>query len=391
MPGPTHVILPGTERELLRKEWALAFTGLGCRVTFAEPSALRALEGPGALPALLDGGSTLLFSINFQGLEPLRQSLECLRRGNGRAAVWCVDNPWNVLSAVRDPLWKTLPLFVTDASFVEPLKKHGAQKVHHLPLAVSPELFAPKAPAFPAGAPSDPPFLFVGRSAFPGKEAFFAGQSLSAPLLREAAAMLRAGFRPDLRWWEQRLDCGEAVFWPGKKARIPAYGAEESNLLWRCLCLQEAAQAGQEYGCGTGLDLYGDAGWGGAAIPHARLRPPVDYYGSLPALYARARYTLCLTSLQLPAGLNQRHFDVWMAGGFCLSDATPGLELFPQELTRAMCFQKPADIAERFNSLERSGARAALIKDWQSHLRERHCYAHRALSVFDVLDSNDNG
>jgi spore maturation protein CgeB len=109
----------------------------------------------------------------------------------------------------------------------------------------------------------------------------------------------------------------------------------------------------------------------------------VDYYARLPGIYAKARYNICLTSLQLPQGLNQRHFDIWMAGGLCLSDATPGLGLFPRELTRPITFTQANDIAAVAEQAD--SRRTFLIADWQSHLLEHHTYAHRVRTVLDML------
>lgn len=344
------------------------------------------------LAELLDGAPALLFSVNFQGLNPLKPTLELLRKAGGSAAAWCVDNPWSLLAGVRDPRWKELPLFVTDASFVEPLREHGAERVFHLPLAASPALFAPDAARdsrFPA--PDDlAPFVFVGRSAFPGKEAFFAGQNLPEGLMDKARALPAAGIRPDLLWWEHALGCAPRGFWPGKQARRPAFGAEEANLFWRGQCLAAAASAGSAPPGGArrktaGLDIFGDEGWHALLPQGARLRQPVDYYARLPGIYANARFSLCLTSLQLPCGLNQRHFDVWMAGGLCLSDATPGLALFPEELVRPVIFAEPgaiAAVAERADT-----RRACLIADWRAHLLERHTYRHRVQAVLAHLEA----
>ena len=387
---PTHVVLPDSGADLLRQELALGFAQAGCRVTRVRPDDLHDGQSPHSLPRLADSGPFLLFSVNFQGLGPLRQTLELLERLGCRAAVWCVDNPWNLLSGARDPRWKSLPLFVTDDSFVAPLKEHGAPFVHHLPLAANLELFAPNAARDKAFSPPEDlaPFVFVGRSAFPGKEKFFVGQTVPEDARLRAESMLPQGARPDLIWWERELECAPASFWPGKKARRPALGAENANLAWRGLCLKAAALAGLDirgHRGYPGLDVFGDAGWQKELPPGARLRPPVDYYSRLPGIYAGAAYSLCLTSLQLPRALNQRHFDVWAAGGVCLSDATPGLDLFPEELTRPIRFDKPSDIGPTAERLEKSRARPALVADWQRHLREKHRYVHRALSVLDVL------
>lgn len=389
---PAHVVLPDSGAELLRQELALGFAQAGCRVSRVAPGALHDGQNPQSLARLADAGPFLLFSVNFQGLNPLRQTLELLERCGGRAAVWCVDNPWNLLAGARDPRWKGLPLFVTDESFVEPLKAHGAAFVRHLPLAASFESFGPNAAREKAFPPPEDlaPFVFVGRSAFPGKDAFFAGQETPEDLRQRAESMLPQGQRPDLAWWERQLGCAPGAFWPGKAARPPALGAENANLAWRGLCLEAAARAGlDKRGRGEypGLDVFGDEGWRENLPEGARLRPPVDYYARLPGIYARAEYSLCLTSLQLPAGLNQRHFDVWAAGGVCLSDATPGLRLFPEELTRPIRFRKPGDIGPLAKRLEASGKKAALAADWRRHLREWHTYAHRAQSVLDALAS----
>ena len=39
--------------------------------------------------------------------------------------------------------------------------------------------------------------------------------------------------------------------------------------------------------------------------------------------------------------LTQRHFDVWAAGGFLLTDRTPGLDIFPRELVEPIVLRPP--------------------------------------------------
>jgi hypothetical protein len=407
MKGPRRVLLPGTGRELLRRELLLAFARIGLPAEEVHPDRLHETDGPESLEARLGDGPALLFSVNFQGLGTLRRCLD-LAAGNGSViAVWFADNPWNILAGVRDRAWKSLPLFVTDASFIGPLTAAGASCVHHLPLAACPELFAPESGrdrAFPP--PADlAPFVFVGRSAFPGRDAFFAGPTLPADLEKEARALLRSGgpVRPDLLWWQNALGLSPASFWPGRKARLPALGAERANLFHRARCLAAAAEVGSAFTASPpgaaaegvkpasyaeprpGLDLFGDEGWRTVLPPGARLRPPVDYYARLPGIYAAASFNLCLTGLQLPRGLNQRHFDVWTAGGLLLTDATPGLELFPEELARAVTFRTTRDLASLAAKLESGAVRDGLIADWQRCILREHCYVHRARTILETL------
>jgi hypothetical protein len=382
MSFPSRIILPDNGKNLLRRELATAFAALGLDVARVDPAEIAGPEHPKGLARHLEAGPVLVLSINFQALERPRPVLETLERAGSRAAVWCVDNPWNILAGVRDPSWKGIPFFVVDKSFIEPLRRAGAEKVFHLPLAACPELFGdPRLPE-----PADlAPLAFVGRLAFPEKETFFAGIELPSAPAREAELLLQAGGRPDFSWWTERLHGDPALFWPGKKARPAALGAETCNAWLRAASLAAAAEIGAELaGDGPGLDIFGDAP---EFLPAgARAHPSVDYYTRLPGIYRKARYSLCCTSLLLPHGLNQRHFDIWMAGGICLTDNTPGLELFPEELTRPTTFTRPEAIPAVVRTLEKmpESARAALIHDRQSFLTAEHTYVHRARTILEM-------
>ncbi|MDR1946566.1 MAG: DUF3880 domain-containing protein [Desulfovibrio sp.] len=399
MRSPRLVLVPGTGGELLRRELCLAFARIGLPAEEVRPDRLHEAGSPESLEARLGEGPVLLFSVNFQGLGNPRRSLDIVTGSGGAVAVWFADNPWNILSGVRDKVWKSIPLFVTDDSFVGSLKAAGAARVHHLPLAACPELFAPdpaRDTAFPP--PADlAPFVFVGRSAFPGRERFFAGLTLPEAPEKEARALILKQFdfadapgdalvRPDLAWWEKALGPDPASFWPGKKARLPALGADRANLFHRTRCLAAAAEIGSsaERG-GIGLDLFGDEGWRPLLPAVTRLRPPVDYYARLPGIYAVASFNLCLSSLQLPHGLNQRHFDVWTAGGLLLSDATPGLELFPEDLAQAVTFRSARDMEKLAATLGSGAVRDRLTADWRDCILREHCYVHRARTILEKL------
>ena len=430
MPAFQNVIMPDTGTELLREELALAFAGLGLRVFRVHPADLWKERAEHSLASLREYGPALFFSVNFQGLGELKNTVEYLENTGSTVAVWCVDNPWNVLSAVKAPVWKRLPLFVTDGSFIPGLQAHGAERVYCMPLAACLELFSPNArrdAAFPP--PSDlAPLVFVGRTGFPGKDSFFANIALSQTLLEQATDMARdtatgpvAGKeRPDFLWWQEQLPPAPCL-WPGKKARIASYGAELCTFASRTAALTAAATIPADAFGGSGcdgnaehntgksssmLDIFGDAGWqeflqefgkseqaatGENRLktrPSVRLFPPVDYYVHLPGIYRAARYSLTITSMQLPFGLNQRHFDVWASGGCCLSDNTPGLALFPRDLTKPITWSRPADIPGLVMNLEKNHVREGLIRGWQQNILEKHTYRHRVQGVLQALDKN---
>ncbi|MDL2210656.1 DUF3880 domain-containing protein [Desulfovibrio sp. OttesenSCG-928-O18] len=329
---------------------------------------------------------SLFFSVNFHGLDKHGETAAAFREHGVPVAVWCVDNPWNLLSGLRTDFWKDLRLFVTDPGFIPGLKAHGARYVSFLPLATDPETFS--LPRTVGGtADGTPPIVFVGRSAFPDKERFFVGQSVPEETLQEALSRLLTGERPDFFWWLNALKgaSGDTPLWPGSAARRASLGAEESSLAWRAACLAAAAS--------SGLTIHGDTGWTeqfspAQKEPRPRLCPPLDYYTQLAAVYARAPYSLNMMSFLLPQGLNQRHFDVWVAGGFCLMDDCPGLELFPRELTAPVTFNTPSAIPDLVRHFNKNGIeKQSLAASWRKLILAEHTYAIRMQNMLATIFS----
>ncbi|ADU63609.1 hypothetical protein Daes_2611 [Pseudodesulfovibrio aespoeensis Aspo-2] len=372
------VWLPSDPLGMLARELALAFESRGLRVLSVDREALE--RSPGTeLPRLLaQGVPDLFFSVNFRGLEPFGLGFEILREAGVRVGVWLVDNPFNLLTGIKSGFWQQARLFVTDHTFIGPLVESGARWVKHLPLAASPELFAgdraASGPLPDCASDLADKLVFVGRSEFPGKREFFAGLTPDPALLAEAEAMLARGQRPDSHWWRERVP---VPLWPGNAVRRVGVGAEAAGYAWRARCL---AAAGPE------AIIFGDEGWRDAPGVTAQVRPPLDYYGALPAVYRAASACLNVTGMQLPAGLTQRHFDVWCAGGLLLTDANPGLAIFPKELTAPVTFAAPADILPRFQTLRANpAARDSLRRDWRALILAEHTYAHRADTVLTAL------
>ncbi|OGR37331.1 MAG: hypothetical protein A2051_10010 [Desulfovibrionales bacterium GWA2_65_9] len=367
--------LPGGEGDLLRIELREALEDLGFSVRCTGDSGMedyRAWLAAGECPQLF-------LSVNFSGLDPLGEVGHLLQAAGARVAVWCVDNPLHLLSGLKSRFWTGLPLFVTDEWFVEPLKRLGATDVRHLPLAArARDLNSPPPPPATAWAELAGRLVFVGRSAFPGKDGFFAGCARPGKEWAEAQAMLDQGQRPDFGWWLERLKIER--LWPGAEVRRAGFCAEETGRAWRALCLGRALE---DLGRVT---VFGDAGWQELLPKASDLRGPVDYYTALPDIAASAGANLNLTNPLLPSALTQRHFDTWAWGGLLVSDATPGLSLFPAELTQEITFRAPRELAERFRTLTSSPALAADLKTaWRAELARAHTYGHRVAAVLDGL------
>lgn len=364
--------LPGDAGALLRVELREALESLGFRVQELDGDAdPRALLARGQCPALF-------LSVNFRGLDPLGETAHLLRAAGAVVAVWCVDNPLHLLSGLRGRFWTRLPLFVTDDWFLAPLRRLGAERVFHLPLAAREcDLAGPPRPLAPQWAGLSGRLAFAGRSAFPGKDGFFAGCTLPAAPWTEAGRLMDEGGRPDFAWWLARL--GVERLWPGNAVRRAGYCAEETGREWRARCLRRAAAD-----LGGALTVFGDEGWRELLPAGSDLRGPVDYYAALPDICATAAACLNCTSPLLPHGLTQRHFDVFAWGGLLLSDATPGLALFPRELTHEIVFRRPADIAPRLKALTASGV-GDLKAAWRAELAARHTYRSRVRALLDAV------
>ncbi len=367
------VLLPGDDCTLLTKELEQAFRAEGfvvVRMPITEPEAGQAIAD-----FLRQDRPTLLLSVNLRGLDSEGASFRLLQAADVPTAIWFVDNPWHVLSALRLPWWKHAHLFVSDSSFVPTLREHGARHVVRLPLA---GWFTPQSrPLFPdqEALPPDTPLVFAGRSAFPDKERFFAGCRLPESDLDRLVHA--TDVRPDFDYWTKILDLQQ--LWPGHAVRLAGLGAEECSRLRRIAWLARAAE--------TGLTVYGDAAWRELLPPATTVRAPTDYYTRLPGIYAAAPYSLNITSLLLPAALTQRHFDVWSAGGFLLSDATPGLGIFPTELVRPIALHNPGEIADRVALFERDPAfKRDLAAAWVTCLAAHHTYRHRVHTLCETLD-----
>lgn len=398
------VMLPSSEQSLLHRELTQAFTEAGFAVAqppVAGDTSPRLHEWKAFLR---EQRPALVFSVNGQGLDAEGEIFHLLQACQVPVALWFVDNPWHILTRLRLPWWRKAQLFCTDAAFVEDLRRAGAARVAHLPLAVAGHMWqaqaypSPQSAEIPGGALEQ--VLFVGRLAFPQRQAFFGASRVPESLLHEAFALLEQDDAPlpHFQWWARRLGLDPQSLWPGNQVRAAGLGAEECALRKRLLWLHAASACGLSHYGHLPADtaaLHETAGFQsslssvqskGQNKALSEARPPVDYYTTLPRLYASAPYTLNVTSLLLPQGLTQRHFDVWAAGGFLLTDNTSGLDIFPPHLTAEIRLDSPQALAPRLRRLDAEPLLRRQVQEaWKQHLREQHSYTQRIRSICEQM------
>ena len=88
----------------------------------------------------------------------------------------------------------------------------------------------------------------------------------------------------------------------------------------------------------------------------------------------------------MPGGLTQRHFDVWAAGGFLITDHSLGLDLFPEELIREICFDDPSECRLIIERMEKDSKLKRDIKEaWHREIIEYHSYTRRMEELLDWI------
>ncbi len=316
----------------------------------------------------------LAVSVNLRGMDSLGENFALFQRLHIPVALWMVDNPFHLLTGIKGRYWTRAHIFVTDDWFLDPLKKLGASRVYHLPLAAGPGFF--RSTGKKDSELSDKT-VFIGRSSFPGSESFFAAAPRDAQLESEALDIMNQGLRPDFAWWSRKI---QAPLWPGSKVREMGLGAEHLGLVWKKMCLESLERKHP-------LVVYGDKAWKKILPEWITVRPEIDYYGPLASIYSSARFILNLTNMHLPGGLTQRHFDVWAAKGFLITDKTKGLNIFPRELAEEISFSTLSEMLELFARMDMdSSLRADLKSRFHSLIKSRHTYRHRLENMFSLLN-----
>lgn len=363
--------LPGSDNQLLHQELKHTL------INFGQENILETVK-----PELSDFKNiSFILSINFRGLNESANSDGSLfylaRELNIPVAIWLADNPWHILSSISLPWWKDAHIFITDKSFITPLKKSGAKYVYECPLACAPHMWQELDASRPSVMSGRP--LFVGRSVFPEYMTYFSGVSLDSELWQQALNIFETNpdiaDLPNFHWWIYKLAVQP---WPGLAVRKAGLGADKASALNRSRWINSAIA--------FNLEIIGDNGWQ-KLLPKALIKPPVDYYGSLRENYALAQCVLNVTSLLIPQSLSQRHFDVWAAGGFLLTDATQGLEIFPSDLVKNISLEKPDRFEQKFNYFKsHPKERYDLIVDWRKIIKKKHTYLNRLEFIFDTVN-----
>lgn len=314
----------------------------------------------------------LYLAINAQSLDGNGIIYEYLKQKHIPLALWFVDNVWNILSVFSQSWWKECNLFLTDFSFAEELQHEGAAKIFPLPLA------SHNLPASYQPIPEIPLF-FVGNSGFANKNAYFSACKLEHDFEQNLYRTIKKNLfkqkeLPDFHSLYQEL-MPKQPLWQNKQSRTIGYAAAKADLYLRKLWLESLSPL---------IHIMGDNAWQDILSTAHTFYKPVDYYSTLPSYYKSSLFTLSLTSLLMPANLNQRHFDVWKHQGFLLSSPSKGIKIFPQNIQSMITVYNPQDCLNRLELLlTKPALKAEIQKTMQEEINNKHCYTHRLQYILE--------
>jgi len=344
----------------LHDECADALRALGHRVVAVE--ARPEVTSPARivrelLVTVLRERPDFVLSINHIGFDDGGSIAEVCAEIGLPVAVWYVDSPMYVLRGAEVGAPDSTMVFLWELSWEGALRAHGARHVRHLPLAADPARFRVD-PRRRAGAPTRP-VVFVGDSMSEAKAKWRARvPAEQLPLVDDLAAELLSGTPVDVLHAERRgaPDLLAAATWTATATR-------------RARVLGEAVP--------YGLTIHGDEGWAGV-LAGAELRGPVAYGPDLAAVYASAPISLNATSVQMPTAVNQRVFDVPLAGGFVLSDAQSDLFRLFERGTEAVAYESAADVSHAVDHyLRHPDERAEIVRAARRRVLAEHTYERR--------------
>ncbi len=312
-------------------------------------------------------------SINGRNLDSFGQVYALLKQLNIIPIIWIADNPWNILSAFKDDWWKECQIYLTDCSFMDSLKEHGAKNVKYLPLAAN-NLNFQREEIKPLE------LLYVGHSAFKDKDKFFSAKEMDFELLEKAKKQILACLNNIDTTIENNIinfnELKNIIFknnninlWQNNDFRKIGLITTELDFFHKAQWLNSLSQK---------LSLIGDRGWEKVLKPILEYIEPVDYYKKLQNYYKHAKFTLNITSLLMPEALTQRHFDVWFAKGFLFTTKSAGLKIFQPDLVSEILVTNPIQLESKINDFNQNKKIYQEIKsEFYEVITQEHLYIDR--------------
>ena len=319
-----------------------------------------------------------VFCVNHIGFDRQGRLLDLLDSLRLPLAVWYVDSPAYILDEEAAVARDNTFLFCWERAWLPRMRARGFQHLMHLPLAGNAAFLQAK----PDGLRS---LSFVGGSNTSAIAKW--RKDLALPLaLRKEYLRLRSEFQRGAHGQlpEDLLERKLHEF-PGIRTWL-----SETRLRKLCSLLVLEATQMDRLQLLQRLEkyepvLHGDAGWH-RLDPGLCLKPPLDYYAGLAEHYAGSLISLNATSRQMPTALNQRAFDVPLAGGLVLGDWQEDLEHLFTPGVDCLAWQSVEQAEELCAELLHDAARRnQIVSRARETVLGRHLYRHRIADLLSCM------
>jgi len=335
--------------------------------------------------------SLAIFLLNSKGVDDEGNWLAVAELLRIPVFNWFTDHPRFCPLQSVETLSETLHLLLWDGAYVEEMRGQGYRHVHDLPLAGEPE-----AARKIAAAPLDPPcdVAFVGslgdhRIAAMRQELREMSQRFGKPSPEEIEEWIAQG-----RAWA-RANRGKSIFQFTDAidrerlpiAAMPHSGEDAARAARRLIASVADFENMREDRLGLarllrekGMKVWGDIGWVTELAP-GQFRGFIAYE-EVGRVYRDAKIVVNLSRDQLASTVNQRVFDVPVAGGFLITDWRPNLPDFVEPGVDMAVYR---DIEELPALIDRyvgdEAARKEMAARAAAKIAANHTYRHRMETV----------
>jgi len=326
-----------------------------------------------------------ILSINMKAFDGNGETGRIASRFSVPLVVWFVDDPRPILLTGRNHINPGTIGLCWEKEYCSLLRGAGFSKVEYLPLACDPAQGAGASRAGPQTRPVTP-LGFVGTSMVDR----YAGKIRDKFLWSDGLFPLVEAMSNEL--------CSDPTFQVygsipdhAKRLGIELAFSDERNLTWLgAYIIHHASMKRRKAIVGALLprkiETFGDPlGWKEIFGETVATHSDIDYRHDIASVYQSIAINVNITSCQMPTAVNQRVFDIPMAGSFVISDNQKDLhQLFDQP--EIATYETIDDLQEKIGYyLENEPERRKITGLAQKRILGEHTYAHRIRKIISLL------
>ena len=314
-----------------------------------------------------------IFGTNHIGFDPDGQIAAVLAELNLPVAFWYVDDYRFIIPEPGRQAKPNIALFSFEQTDPPRLKEAGFTHAFYLP-AGSTQL--------PGQTRDDARFAFLnGRPAFVGNTFLDAQQRWFKPnypdlYLRLNLGKINATDTPLVDYLIHR----HSKSFPGQAElfHFAGYAAGRSTMEQRVRLMHQIPE----------LVVFGDRRWTELGLP-SEIHPPVDMVTEAPSVFRSAQININMSSTQLVTSVNQRVFDVPMAGGFLLTDWRESLGSLFEASSELAVYHGPEELKEKMAFYQNHPQlREKISAAAAARVQKEHLLIHRMRDLVSGMRQN---